>query len=498
MKFARLPGMVIAGLLMMVALPVAGANPLPMIEAGISTADLTAIGEEAFYWGLNQVGFYELRYQFTQNHANPAFRGVNKASINRQLFNAKTSRIATTVNASTLYEGGNFDVSREPMVVLTPQMQGGRYWSVQAADQYASWFFMIGDQFTGNGPQHYLVIGPHWQGKLPEDFRSTEIIRAPSDSFSMTLRIAVTDRSDKDFAETYKFMEGVSMTPLSLWEKNGRKPAPLSEQPTIDGPYASFPRMAQIGDIAKSMTAMDFFELLSLAINDPTLTKRTDSLEEVETLKRLARIGLREGVRFDPEQLTPGQKSTLESAFAEARLIARAAMNKSLQNMNGWMLQSSLFYDDGDYKAHAGAVDVAWGTPVPYKSHTIAYVFDDAAGRKLDGARKYTLTFDVGKLPPVTEFWELPLYDAYGYFVDNPINRYSVTSYLYKAGAYAVKDGKLTFYLQGTPPADPQQARNWLPTPAGGNFQLAARFYGPTTGLIDGSYPMPRIVEAKD
>ena len=126
-----------------------------------------------------------------------------------------------------------------------------------------------------------------------------------------------------------------------------------------------------------------------------------------------------------------------------------------------------------------------------------AYVFDDAVGQKLDGARTYTLTFDTKALPPVTEFWELPIYDAFGYFIDNPANRYSVTSYLFQAGAYAVKDGKLTFYLQSTPPADPDQARNWLPTPAGGNFQLAARFYGPTTPLIDGSYTMPRIVETK-
>jgi len=57
-----------------------------------------------------------------------------------------------------LYEGGNFDVSREPMIVLTPQMEGSRYWSIQAADQYAAWFFMIGSicrwKLTGS-------IGPH-------------------------------------------------------------------------------------------------------------------------------------------------------------------------------------------------------------------------------------------------------------------------------------------------------------------------------------------------
>jgi len=471
-------------------------SPAALVDPALSTDEMTAIGREAFYWGLNQAEFYELRYLFTQNRAYPGFRGLNKASINRQLFNAKTSRIATTVNASTLYEGGNFDVSREPMIVLTPKMAGGRYWSIQAADQYADWFFMIGDQFTGNEPQRYVIIGPHWKGRLPEGFRSTEIIRAPSDSFSITLRIAVTNRDQKDFADTYKFMEGVSMTPLSLWEKNDRKPVPLSEQPTVDATYPTFPRMAMIGDLAKTMTAMDYYQLLSLAINDPTLTKKADSVTEAETLKRLSRIGLKDGVRFDPDRLTPQQRTNLEQAFAEARQIARKAMNAALQDMDGWKLQSSLFYDETDYPAHAGAVDVAWGTPVPYQSHTIAYVFDDAAGKPLDGARRYTLTFDLKNLPPVTEFWELPVYDSFGYFVENPIDRYSATSYLLQSGAYAVKDGKVTFYLQSDRPRDEDQVRNWLPTPTAGHFQLAARFYGPTTPLIDGTYAMPRIVES--
>jgi hypothetical protein len=52
----------------------------------------------------------------------------------------------------------------------------------------------------------------------------------------------------------------------------------------------------------------------------------------------------------------------------------------------------------------------------------------------------------------------------------------------------------VTFYLQNQAPNDPNQLRNWLPTPKSGAFRMAARFYGPTSSLIDGSYPMPKIV----
>ncbi|MCY1366103.1 hypothetical protein D9M69_529820 [compost metagenome] len=65
-------------------------------------------------------------------------------------------------------------------------------------------------------------------------------------------------------------------------------------------------------------------------------------------------------------------------------------------------------------------------------------------------------------------------------------------------GDFAVHDGKLTFYLQSTRPDIPEQARNWLPTPSSGQFRLAPRFYGPTSALIDGSYPMPKIVRVPD
>ena len=44
----------------------------------------------------------------------------------------------------------------------------------------------------------------------------------------------------------------------------------------------------------------------------------------------------------------------------------------------------------------------------------------------MTGAASYTITFAMDDLPPVTEFWELPLYDESGYFVDNEIDRYSI------------------------------------------------------------------------
>lgn len=475
--------------------PAPALAPLPAagIDARITPAQIEALTRQAYFWGLQQTGFYELRYVFTQAQQMPAYRGINRLAQNRQLFTAR-ERFATTPNASTLYSGGFFDLSRQPVVVTSPKVDDGRYWSIQALDQYADWFFMVGSQFTGNAAQRYLIVGPDWKGTLPAGFRGTEVVRAPSNAFSITLRVAVTTRDAADFAAAHRLMDGVSVEPLERWQRNGGKPVPLAEVPTQPANYRTFARMAQIPDVARSMTAADYLQLASLVINDDTLTQRRDSVTERETQRALAPLGLRKGVQFDPQRLTPAQRRAVQRGFDAARAEARAAFSAAQVDMNGWKLQSSLFYDPNDYKVRAGAADIAWGSPVPYQSHTIAYAMTDAHGKPLDSAGRYTMTLDMNDLPPVTEFWELPVYDDNGYFVDNPIDRYSVTSYQVAAGQFAVQDGKLTLYFQHDKPSDAAQARNWMPLPAKGSFRLAARFYGPTAPLVDGTYAMPQLV----
>lgn len=466
-----------------------------MIDQSLSVDDVSDLIADAFDWGIHLAGFYELRHVYTGLEGQPAYRGLNRLQPILDLFDAKV-RIATTVNASTLYSGGMFDLSNDPVVIEAPGVADGRYWSIQALGPNIDWFFMAGSQFTGNGPQRYVIVGPRWRGLLPAGFAGTEVVRSPSDAFVLTVRVAVTSRTEQDLAGARAAVTGVRAAPLSLWHAGGGRVPDLVDQPIVKSDYATFPRMDLIADIGKSMTAIDYRQLLSLVINDPSMTRRSDSVKEREALANLARLGLRPGTCFDPSQITDEQREVIDRGFARARTDARQAFEKTQVDMSGWKLQSSLFYDDLDYRAKAGANDVAWGTPVPFQSHTIGYLFDDAEGFPLDGANCYTITFDVEDLPPVTEFWELPVYDSQGYFIENSENRYSATSYLARAGEYAVRDGKLTFYLQAERPSDSDLARNWLPVSATDGFQIAARFYGPLAQLIDGTYPMPPVVRA--
>src|SRR5262249_57809572 len=54
----------------------------------------------------------------------------------------------------------------------------------------------------------------------------------------------------------------------------------------------------------------------------------------------------------------------------------------------------------------------------------------DQSGRPLDGANKYVLHFEKATLPPVDAFWSVTLYDTEGYQVNNPFNRFAVSSWM--------------------------------------------------------------------
>ena len=51
----------------------------------------------------------------------------------------------------------------------------------------------------------------------------------------------------------------------------------------------------------------------------------------------------------------------------------------------------------------------------------------DAAGKKYSGANKYVVHIKKGQLPPAKAFWSLTMYNADYFFVDNPLNRYTLS-----------------------------------------------------------------------
>jgi hypothetical protein len=484
-------------------LAAASATPLLGISAYKASADakpadlpLTPeqareIAREAFLWGMHPVAIYHFRYNLVQNEQNPRYVGLNRLRLARAPYSAK-QRGATTPNATTLYGNAMLDLSAEPVVVTIPAVDQ-RYWSLQMADNYSRWWHMIGSQFNAPGPVRRLFVGPNWSGKLPADFVGEEIVQSDSDFAVALLRIALTDDTAQELKTINAIMDRVTLMPLSQWIAAGKKEIRAEDVPLMRASYPTFPGMENMREPGR-LKGTDFLRWVSLILNDPSFTKQADGHKEIAAFARFERLGLKAGQTFEPGSLSAPVLAAIEAGIEDGRKAVQAQIAKGLgADMNGWSLSTNLGYQDSDWLMRAVYGYVAILGPIPSRSHTAGFALSDSRGQPLHGEHRYTLTFDLADMPPVTEFWELPLYDREGYFVDNPINRYSLNSYMLQRGKLHTAGGKLVIYVQHEAPTDPDQRRNWLPAPKEG-FQFAARFYGPRGPLIDASYAMPGAV----
>ena len=480
----------VTGLIAVVA--VVTLSVVPQAAQGDAHQKPEAIAERAYLYGLQQAIFYGQRWIYTQNDAaaNDIYSGVNRLFWVRKQITPDFPVV--TPNATTLYGSGFLDLRDGPVVIEVPAIED-RYFSVQFMDQYGIFRMIVGSPFNGTKARKYILIPPGFTDRVPADFPTTEIIQWPSKTAYGVVRMAVETGSDAEIAIINAYQDQVTATPLADWLSNGRKGVPQAERAIVKG---DFPVPAGLPDYAylqvDRQTAEQYFTLLNVILNDPTMPLIEDSLLEAEMLDQLRTIGIGAGLSFDWAALTPELQAALEAGFKAGFESVRTTLKTSLINMNGW----GVVRNDGGFETRwmdrAVIADAAWAAPDKNISHGGAFLFTDSAGRPFSGKNKYTLTFDMNDLPPVTQFWSIPIYDANGYFVANEINRYTVNSFMLAAGDLVAEDGKLVIYIQNEKPSDPEQAKNWLPAPAEG-FRFTARFYGPYASLTDGSYNMPKV-----
>jgi len=120
------------------------------------------------------------------------------------------------------------------------------------------------------------------------------------------------------------------------------------------------------------------------------------------------------------------------------------------------------------------------------------YTDFDKDGRRLTGARRYSVTFAPGRTPPVNGFWSLTVYNKEHLFEPNRLNRFSLgtKSKSMKIGS----DGSLTLYFQNRSPGASKET-NWVPTPTD-EFSLYIRAYWPKDEVLDGSRKPPMVMRA--
>ncbi len=364
-----------------------------------------------------------------------------------------------TPNNDTAYSWAWLDLRREPIILETPELDtDDRYNVFQWVDLFTYIFASPGSRLSGRAAKTYMFAGPNWQGETPDGV--DEVFQSESD-YVGTLTRTSFDKGD-NVAKMWGIQHGYRFTPLSEFTGTAAPPpAPAVDFPTWHPELVDTPAFISYTN----------FLLGHVKPNEMD----APAMKEFET------IGIRPGAPFTPAEQEPEFLAAIQTGIDEAhkRLVERAVKNKDNLHLFG-----SREYLQTDYLSRAaGAMIGIYG-----QNEDEAFYFqyqNDSDGTQLNGENDYELLFK--EPPPVSQFWSLSMYTLPDHMlVRNSINRYSIGDRT--EGLIIESDGSLSITLSSK---DPGAGKNWLPTPAEGDFFGVMRMYGPDDSIVDKSWPRP-------
>jgi hypothetical protein len=427
------------------------------------------LATDAYVFGYPLVTM-EMTRRIMTNVAEPVGnRGPMGQFIKARHYPDASFRDVTAPNADTLYTTAWIDVGKEPWVLSIPDMKG-RYFLFPMLDGWTNVFQVPGTRTTGTGAQTYAITGPGWTGTLPPGVKE---YKSSTNLVWILGRIYCTG-TPQDYAAVHALQDQCKLAPLSSWNKDYTPPAGAVD--------ASIDMKTAVREQVNRMDAVGYFTLLAqlMKTNPP-------SAADAPAVARFAKIGLVPGKDFDASKLNADFVSRIPQ-IAFDRIMLQFKVGKSVKNLNGWMFDSVTGLYGTDYLNRAFITAIGLGAN-RVQDAIYPTSLKGADGEAYSGANKYTIHFPKGRLPPTKGFWSITMYNADYFFVDNPINRYSISP---RQNLKANGDGSTDIYIQNQSPGADKES-NWLPAPTG-KFILMLRMYWPTEtppSLLDGSWTMP-------
>ena len=369
-------------------------------------------------------------------------------------------------NFDTLYSIAFLDLTKEPMIVSAPDTNG-RYYLLPMLDMWTDVFASPGWRTTGTQPGNFLITPPGWNGDTPSGMAR---IDAPT-PFVWIIGRTKTD-GPQDYDAVHKIQAGYKITPLS----QNYSPPTVTIDPSVD---MKTPPKVQVD----TMPADKYFAYAAnlLKVNSPHITDQP-------MIAQLKKIGIEPGKSFDLDKAAPAVRKALESAPGETQQLMAWKAPTLARVVNGWQMNTDTMGVYGNYYLKR-AIVTQWGLGANLPEDAIyPSNLGDETGKPLDGANKYTLHFEKGETPAANAFWSVTLYDAEGFQVANPLNRFNLSSWMplkYNA------DGSLDLYFQNESPGTDKET-NWLPAPKGA-FNLLMRLYAPRSDALTGKWNPPPV-----
>lgn len=447
----------------------------PITISNISQQQAHDIAAEAYIFGYPLVLLDVTKQVMTNVPTN----GENAAPINqfgqKRSFPDETLTTVVSPNADTLYSFAFLDLSSEPMILSVPEMTK-RYYLMQMLDAWTNVFAAPGTRTTGSEKGHFVIIGPHRKGVLPE---GVNVIKSPTSTVWIIGRTQTNGKAD--YAAVHAIQDQYKLTPLSAWGKSYTPPGSLPVSKSVD---MKTPPVEQIG----KMDASTFFASLnSLMKNNPP------AAADAGALNRFAAIGVAPGKPFDLKNLSPDMAKGIETGIRRGlQIILAEAKKPTGKVVNCWEFMSNVGRYGTDYLWRAVVALIGLGANLA-EDAVYPRATTDADGKALTGSNEYEIHFAKGQLPPVGAFWSITMYNSSQFFVKNPINRFAIGD---RDNLKFNPDGSLTIYVQNESPGKDRES-NWLPAPEDA-FSLFMRLYWPKKEVLDSKWVPPTIKHTAD
>ncbi|MFO1068200.1 MAG: DUF1254 domain-containing protein [Geminicoccaceae bacterium] len=444
---------------------------LPGIAFAAPTAEQArAIGVDAYTYLYSLVTMEITRQQLTNQPADAPGIGAPPNSFrNMPAYPAADVKAVVRPNFDTLYSSAWLDLSKGPVQVSIPDTNG-RYYLLPMLDMWTDVFASPGWRTTGTGAQTYVVVPPGWTGQLPE---GATPIQAPTPTVWIIGRIKTDGPADYD--AVHKIQAGLKLTAL------GADGKPLPPQPFTPDPKVDMKTPPKVK--VDSMTAGEFFGLAA-----EILKREPPHVTDQPILAQLAQLGFVVGQSFDLAKADPAVQQGLADVPAEAQRLMAWKVKSLARIANGWSMNTDTMGVYGNYYLKRAIVtQLGLGANLP-EDAIYPMNLGDSSGQPLDGSHDYVLHFPAGQLPPAQAFWSVTLYDAEGFQVANPLNRFAISSWM---PLVKNADGSLDLHFQHASPGAAREA-NWLPAPQG-PFNLTMRLYAPASDALTGKWNPPAV-----
>jgi hypothetical protein len=356
---------------------------------------------------------------------------ANTLSCARTLIDASFTDVVSP-NSDTLYCITQFDLKKEPIVVVVPPIAADRYYTFEFLDAYTNDFAYIGTRATGSDGGTYLIAGPNWNGQVPQGMTK---IWSPTNLAWLINRILV--KGQADVANVNAIQDKIILKPLSAFQGKAVPP-----QPPADAALSSeLPMGPQPSLIAP--TGITIYDEIGHAMVGNPLNPPDPGL-----VSKLASIGIGPG-KTPSTEANVTIKVALQTGITEGQKMIDAEVANAGTKVNGWLYAIPTGVYGTNYLFRAAVTQIGLGANIAQEAlYPIA--FTDSQGKPLTGANNYIIHFNPGQTPPVNAFWSITMYNSKSLFVDNPINRYSIGTYT--EGLKNNTEGSLDIYMQHASP----------------------------------------------